>query len=340
MSGHNSIPPGRAVLYIAVAATAWGTGGAVAAVLYSTSGLDALAVSFWRFLGGAAALAALRLLVHRPGALSLMRMVRTAPIQLAVTGVGMAMYQTAYFAAVGMAGLAIATVVTLGFGPALVALGARLWMAERLGMRGIAIVGSALAGLVLLIFSDGSAGDASARQPVLGLGLAVLSAVAYAGTTLLNRAMGAQDANADPVGNALIGFLVGSCCLLPLALASGILPGRGDPVSTILLLGYLGLVPSALAYGLFFSGLTAVTATTASVVALVEPLAAAVIAVAFLGEQLTVTAVVGGAVLLGSVVALAITERRAATAAGAGLPSLTVSKPGAVEPARSIGRPD
>jgi len=46
----------RAVLYIVIAATAWGTGGAVASVLYSHSGLGALAVSCWRFVGGSVAL--------------------------------------------------------------------------------------------------------------------------------------------------------------------------------------------------------------------------------------------------------------------------------------------
>jgi DME family drug/metabolite transporter len=341
MTGYNSIPPVRAMLYIAVAATAWGTGGAVAAVLYSTSGLDPSAVSFWRFLGGAAALAALRLSVRGPGASSLTRRVRNAPVQLAVTGVGMAVYQTAYFAAVGTVGLAIATVVTLGSGPVLVTLGARRWMAERLGLRGIGIVGSALAGLVLLVLSDFAAGDANARQPLLGIGLALLSAVAYAGTTLLNRAMGTTDADVDPVGNALIGFVVGTVCLLPFALASGVLPRGGDPVLVMSLLGYLGLVPSALAYGLFFSGLTAVTATTASVVALVEPVAAGLIAVTLLGERLTATAVVGGAVLLGSVVALATTERRAPTTAGGEGADLDgLEEPAALKAARSIGEPD
>src|SRR3712207_7061447 len=51
-------------------------------------------------------------------------------------------------------------------------------------------------------------------------------------------------------------------------------------------LAYLGVVPTALAYGLFFAGLARIRATTASVVALVEPVTAALIGVLVLGERL------------------------------------------------------
>jgi drug/metabolite transporter, DME family len=55
-----------------------------------------------------------------------------------------------------------------------------------------------------------------------------------------------------------------------------------------------------------------VRATTASVVALLEPVTAAVIAVALLGERMTAGAVTGTVVLLGAVAALATTEHRPA----------------------------
>ncbi|MDH2429159.1 EamA family transporter [Sphaerisporangium sp. TRM90804] len=318
------LPSGRAVFLIAVAATAWGTGGAVAAVLYSASGLDSSAVSFWRFAGGALALGVAWPLLRGRGASSLVEQVRRAPMRLVATGAGMALYQTAYFAAVGSAGVAIATVVTLGSGPVLVALGSRLWLGERLGGRGVLVVASALAGLVLMVLGGGAATGPAAGRPGAGVALAVLSAVAYAATTLLtrsvmgrapatpltrgDRAQGGQD---DPLGSALVGFVVGTLCLLPFALVSGLLPGRGDPATVVAMLAYLGLVPSALAYGLFFTGLRAVTATTASVVALVEPLAAAAIAVGFLGERLTVPGLLGAVVLLAAVLVLSAGRRGA-----------------------------
>lgn len=304
------LPMGRGVLYIAIAATAWGTGGAVAAVLYPSSGLDPLAVSFWRFAGGAALLALAWPLLRRPGSPALRRQFTAAPVRLLVTGVGMAVSQTAYFAAVGLAGVGVATVVTLGAGPVLIALGARMWMAERLGRPGAAIVVAALAGLALLVLGGGSGAGPSAA---LGTGLAVLSALGYAGTILLNRAMGAADDEFSPIGSAVIGFAIGACCLLPFAWWEGLLPTRGNLVVTGALLGYLGLVPSAVAYALFFVGLTSVGATTAGVVALIEALTAAVIGVTLLGEHLTVPAVAGSLVLLGAVAARAAQERTLTT---------------------------
>src|SRR5262249_12552828 len=126
-----SLPVGRAMLAITVAAIVWGTGGPVASMLYEAGGLDPLTVSFLRFLVGARALAAAWPWRRGPGAASPAGRVRAEPVKLAATGIGMAVSQTAYFAAIESAGVAVATVVTLGASPILVALGARLWLGER-----------------------------------------------------------------------------------------------------------------------------------------------------------------------------------------------------------------
>jgi drug/metabolite transporter, DME family len=293
----------RAVVYIVIAATAWGTGGAIASVLYSHSGLGALAVSCWRFVGGSVALGLAWPLLRRRESPSLLRQFTAAPVRLLVTGIGLAVYQTAYFAAVGATGVAVATVVTLGSGPILVSLGARLWMSERLGRRGVVVVAVALGSLVLLVLSGNTRGS---TVSVAGIALALLSAVGYAGTTLIGRAVGRTEGGGEPVGDALIGFVVGSVGLLALTGFVGLIPLRGNVIENVGMLAYLGLVPSALAYVLFFAGLAVVNATSASVIALVEPLTAAIIAVALLGERLSVLSVVGAVGLLGAVIVLAV----------------------------------
>lgn len=303
---HTDLPPtvGRGTLYILLAAIAWGTGGAAAAVLYDTSGLGPVAVSFWRFAGGVLLLAAGHLTRRRPSARP--RVASTRPRhqwrQVVTTGVGLAVYQTAYFAAVGYAGLAVATMVTLGAGPVLIALGSRLTLGERLGRAGGITVVTALAGLVLLL-GGGSAGSAPA--PALGLACALLSAGGYAAVTLLNRKLGRDGSGQTSL---LGGFAVGMICLIPLALLDGILPTAGDIRWTVGLLAFLAVAPTAVAYTLFFAGLAAVRATTASVIALVEPVTAALIAVLVLDERLTVTAVLGSVVLLAAVVTLVLGE--------------------------------
>jgi DME family drug/metabolite transporter len=233
----------------------------------------------------------------------LWRQFTAAPVRLLVTGIGLAVYQTAYFAAVGATGVAVATVVTLGSGPILVSLGARLWMSERLGRRGALVVAVALVSLVLLVLSGNTRGS---TVSVAGIALALLSAVGYAGTTLIGRAVGRTEGGGEPVGDALIGFVVGSVGLLALTGFVGLVPLRGNVIENVGMLAYLGLVPSALAYVLFFAGLAVVPATSASVIALVEPLTAAIIAVALLGERLSVLSVVGAVGLLGAVIVLAV----------------------------------
>ncbi|GAA0844125.1 hypothetical protein GCM10009525_60480 [Streptosporangium amethystogenes subsp. fukuiense] len=210
----------------------------------------------------------------------------------------MAVYQTAYFAAIAGSGLAVATVVTIGATPVLVAAGGRLLLGERLGAAGLGAVTIALTGLAMLTLDDGSATFSAA-----GIGWALLSAAGYAGVTLLNRA-----SSGEPYRTAMGGFVVGGLCLLPVALAQGLLPS-GDPLASWAIIAFLGTVPTALAYGLFFTGLAGVRATTASVISLVEPVGAALLGVLLLGERLTVAAACGGVLLLGAVALLAAGER-------------------------------
>jgi DME family drug/metabolite transporter len=95
---------------------------------------------------------------------------------------------------------------------------------------------------------------------------------------------------------AVGGFVVGAVCLAPLALAGGVLPRVSW--ESVALLVYLGVVPTALAYGLFFRALTALRATTVSIVSLGEAAGAAVLGVLLFGERLTPAAWVGCALLL------------------------------------------
>ncbi|MGW3510741.1 DMT family transporter [Streptomyces sp. NPDC000994] len=299
------LPVGRGLLYLIVAGAAWGTAGAAASLVYRTSDIGPVTLSFWRCAIGFVLLLAARLL--RP------RVRPAVPVPLgrrllraAATGVGLAVFQTAYFAAVAATGLAVATVVTLGAGPVLIALGARLTMGERLGRAGLTAVAGALAGLGVLVLGSGGA----AVRP-WGVLLALLSAAGYCVMTLLTRWWG-RDGAADHSGSALGAFAVTSLCLLPFALREGLVPHTDDPVRVLWLLAYIASVPTALAYALYFAGAAVVRSATVSVIMLLEPVSAAVLAIALLGERLTAATLVGTALMLGSVAGLALTEARGA----------------------------
>ncbi|UNO38738.1 EamA family transporter [Streptomyces sp. MST-110588] len=316
---------GRGMLYVTIAAAAWGTAGAAAAFLYRSSGLGPVALTFWRTFGGLVVLLAVRAVTRRRRAAALSRVrsgavgpkepARRRVARRTVTGVALAVFQAAYFASVQDTGLAVGTVVTMGAGPVFIAVGARLTLGERLGAGGIVAVAGALTGLVVLILGGGGAGTV---RPA-GVAFALLSAASCAVMTLAGRrpGRGAADGGGDAYGSTIGTFAVASGCLLPLAAVEGLWPHAHELARSLWLMGYVAAVPSALAYGLYFAGLAAVRAATASVISLVEPVTAAVMAVLLLGERLTAATLAGTGVLLTAVAALAVTEARTATAATA-----------------------
>ncbi|MFG2093621.1 DMT family transporter [Streptomyces sp. NPDC048612] len=310
----SALPVGRGLLYVTLAATAWGTAGAAAALLYRGSGLGPLALTFWRTFGGLVLLLAVRALLRRRSGLAAVpapyEPLRSRLTRTVLTGLALAVFQAAYFAAVEATGLAVGTVVTMGAGPVLIAIGARVTMGERLGAGGALAVTGALAGLAVLVLG----GDGGTSVRPAGVGWALLSAGGCAAMTLITRRLG-KAGGSDPYASTVGAFAVGALALLPLAVVEGLWPQAHDLVRSLCLLGYIAAVPTALAYGLYFAGLAAVRAATASVISLIEPVSAAAIAVLFLGERLTVATAVGTGVLLTAVAALAVTEARGAVAA-------------------------
>lgn len=303
-----ALPVGRGLVYLVVAGVAWGTAGAAAAFLYRSSDLGPVALSFWRYVGGLAVLLAVRAVrPRRRPAKAAPEPVRRRLVRIGATGVGLTVFQTAYFAAVQATGLAVATVVTLGAGPVLIAVGARLTMGERLGGGGTAAVAGALGGLCVLILGSG----AGTVRPD-GVVLALVSAAGYATINLVTRRLG-RDGGGPGAGSTTVGaFAVGAVCLLLPAAAEGLVPQAPEPGRVLALLVYVAVVPTALAYALYFAGAAVVRAATTSVIMLIEPVSAAVIAVVLLGEHLTAAAIVGTVLLLAAVAGLAASEARLA----------------------------
>jgi DME family drug/metabolite transporter len=358
----SGLPFGRGLLYLAVAGAAWGTAGAAADLIYRSSEAGPITVSFWRNVAGLVLLLAVQLIRSRGGgprrngrrggprsgprsgaAQRHRRLSRRDLLVRGQTGLGLAVFQTAYFGAVQSTGLAVGTVVTLGTGPLLIAAGARLVLHERLPRGGVAAMAAALGGLVVLVL-----GHPGGTVRPLGIALALLSAAGYAQSALTARwagraepaggagapggtaggagragragsagaATGAAGAKpvrgpaADPVVVTAWAFGLGAALLLPFALVTGILPHTAHPAETLAVLGYLAAVPTALAYPLYFAAAAAVRAATASVIMLIEPVSAAVLGVAMFGEPLTAATLGGGVLLLSAGTALALADLR------------------------------
>lgn len=279
---------------VAIAALLWGTGGLAGSVLARSAGLDGVGIATMRVSVAALALCPFSgSWLLRPRAAS--RRVRLRH----VTGAGIlvAVYQVMYFESVRMGGVAVPTMITLGVAPLVVAGASAL--SARQAPTGTACIGwvAALGGLALTV--QGPHVGLGAVQPTAVV-LASAAGATYAVVIMLNKRWALHAAGVDL---AAVQFAAAAAVLLPLGVATH--QHASVSASGVVIALYLGVVATATGYALFFSGLKSVPASTAALMALIEPTAAAILASVFLGEALTLTRCLGVASTLGGLAWLA-----------------------------------
>ena len=94
-------------------------------------------------------------------------------------------------------------------------------------------------------------------------------------------------------------FGVGALCLLPLTIAGAQDWQQTDEVWR--LLAYIGVVPTALGYTLFFIGVRDIRAATSSILTMIEPLTATFLAWWLFDERLGPVAVLGAFLLFAAI---------------------------------------
>ncbi len=291
---------GTGVTLLVLAGVAWGTGGLLGSLVGSTTGLNPLAVAAYRLgLGGLLVLLAVAgAALVGPGRRPLLGGPGARPAALRRIGVvaGLAaVFQACYFTAVALTSVGLATLVTIGVAPVVV-IGVEA-VRGRAGPGSAATVVLALTGLGLLVGVPAAAPDPLAA--LAGAAAAVAAGAGFATMTVLGaRAVPGLDAG-FATGTA---FVAGGLLLaVPAAAAGGV---AFPPTTTgLALLALLATVPTALAYTAYFRGLDrSGSAATGAVVALLEPLTAAVLAALVLGERLGVTGLVGALLLAVAVV--------------------------------------
>ncbi|WP_407341814.1 EamA family transporter [Pengzhenrongella phosphoraccumulans] len=299
-SSAQGLPPSWAVRprdfgLVAAGAVLWGSGGVVGALLATGSEVSMVAVASYRLLVGGGVLA-LGLAVA--GRLRGVPRSRPVVVRVLATGALAATYQASYFAAVSLASVSAATFVALGAAPVVVAAVTAARSRRRPPARVVVAMALALLGLALLLGVPASGGSGGLG---LGLVLALVAALAFAVMTVLNSS---AVPGLEPLALTAMSFTLGGAALLPVAalLGGGLVAPRGVP--GWLLVAFLGVVPTAAAYGAYFSGLRRVPATTAALLALLEPLTAACGAALLLGERIGPTGAAGGALLLWAVLLL------------------------------------
>jgi drug/metabolite transporter (DMT)-like permease len=188
------------------------------------------------------------------------------------------------------------TALVLYVYPALVTLGAVALGRDRFDRVRVACLLIAFAGLALVLF----VGEPAHVEP-LGVALALGAAVAYTGYILISDTVLSE--RVDPLA---LSALVCVGAAVSFALAAGVSGEASlsfDPIGW-LWLGAIGIVATVLAIVLFFGGLARVGPSRASMISTIEPLVTVALASVVFGEALSATQLLGGALVLASVVLL------------------------------------
>ena len=292
---------------VLAATTLWGINGSFAKAALS-SGLSSLRLTEVRSTGAALILVA-ALAIVRPRSLRITR--GELPFLLLFGVVGLAFVQLLYFIAIHRLEIGVALLIQY-VAPVLIALYARLVFKEPVRRRVWAALILALAGLSLVV-------DLWSGVALNGLGVvaALASAVTFALYILL-----AENAvkRRDPVSLLALGFTFAAIFwaivqpwwsfpteyLNDRVSLDGALFDATLPV-WVLLLGVV-LVGTIVPFLLLLVALRHLSATRAGVTAMFEPVAGALVAYALLGESLTATQLIGGAIVLAGIL-LAQTAR-------------------------------
>jgi len=281
------------LLAVSGGALLWGTTGVAVRIVHDRTGLPALAIGWYRVAIAAGVVA---LVLRGRGLRTATLAVRRHPGTLALCGAGFGAYQALYFVGVEFVGVSVSTLVSLGVAPVALTSGAALARRRVPTPFNLAVLGCALTGLALVSLRPGS--GATAPHPVWGVLASIASGLGYAAITALSRRM----ADEDPLVLTGVTSLVAAAVLLPLAVPAGLAVPH-DAVSGGWLL-YIGVVPTVLAYWLFYAGLRSTASEVTGILTLLEPLTAAVLAALVLHESLSGAALVGGGLMLLAVASL------------------------------------
>jgi DME family drug/metabolite transporter len=217
-------------LCLVLSGVLWGTGGLIGTLIGQAAGVSALSVAAYRLLaGGGLIVAYLTLTGRRPPA------GRAAWTRIAVIGLLSALFQSCYFAAIALTSVSLATLVTIGGTPVIVAVVEHARRSRALGRSGVITIALALAGLGLLTGRPG--GGLSETAVLASAGLALLSAAGFAAVTLLGTS---PVAGLDELTLNGYAFSLGGLALLPVAAALGGGLGFRPTLASVGLLAALG----------------------------------------------------------------------------------------------------
>jgi DME family drug/metabolite transporter len=191
-------------------------------------------------------------------------------------GMAIATYNLSFFAGVKATGVAVGTGVAIGSGPVWV--GVLQALIARKAPQPVWWLGSigAVTGISLMLLD----GATDAHFDVIGLGLCLLAGLAYASYSIVAKHLVGLT---TPVMTTCLIFSVAALIAVPVAAL--VSPGLKTSPTTWVMVAYLGLVVTGMAFLLFSHALRRVSAASCVTLSLAEPVTAFVLAIVVVGEQ-------------------------------------------------------
>ncbi|MCK8074719.1 EamA family transporter [Vibrio sp. 1CM2L] len=201
---------------------------------------------------------------------------------LAVSALALAVYPLAFYSSMKLSGVAIGTVVSIATAPFFSALlECLISKKNNINRRWLISFAIGVVGIGMLVFSESSSVSESGDDlKLLGIALGLLAGLCYAIYSWATKALIDKDIESQAAMGCIFGF--GAMLLLPTLWFTG--EHLFSSQINVLVISYLTLIPQCVGYIAFSFGLRHVTASSANLLTLFEPVVAAVLAVCVVGE--------------------------------------------------------
>ena len=201
---------------------------------------------------------------------------------LAVSALALAVYPLAFYSSMKLSGVAIGTVVSIATAPFFSALlECLISKKNNINKRWLTSFAIGVVGIGLLVFSESSSANESGDDlKLLGIGLGLVAGLCYAIYSWATKALIDKGIKSQAAMGSIFGL--GAMLLLPTLWFTG--DNLFSSQTNVLVISYLTLIPQCLGYIAFSFGLRHVTASSANLLTLFEPVVAAVLAVCVVGE--------------------------------------------------------
>lgn len=280
----NSIDIFKGIAPIVIASFLWGTTGTVASYADQVSALGIGAFSTG--VGGLL----LAIVAHKRLQLDYKRLL-AQPMLILMGSACVAIYPLAFYSAMRFSGVAIGTVVSIASAPFFAVLLERLISKKSVSLHWVISFIIGVVGIVFLVMGK-SHQDSSLHNQLLqnvGILLGLLAGLTYAGYSwaakhLIEKGIHSQSSVA-------VQFGIAALFLLPSLWFTG--ENIFSTITNTSVVIYMAFAPMFLGYLLFGFGLKVIAASRATLITLIEPLVATLLAIVIVGEQFKMIGWVG-----------------------------------------------